>query len=62
MEFYYKFVDRFHDISKVKNPAVSKEKIKQLLRAFKRKSVGRICCHTDHALLKGSDDMVSQNS
>ena len=30
MEFYYKFVDRFHDISKVKNPAVSKEKEKVL--------------------------------
>ena len=24
MEFYDKFVDRFHDLSKVRNPAVSK--------------------------------------
>ena len=27
MKFYDKFVDRFHDISKVKNPAVSKVKV-----------------------------------
>ena len=37
MEFYEKIVDKFLDISKVKNPAVSKAKILQLLRAFKRK-------------------------
>ena len=27
MEFYYKLVDRFQDLSKVKNPAVSKAKV-----------------------------------
>ena len=27
MEFYDKFLDRFQDISKVKNPAVSKSKV-----------------------------------
>ena len=27
MEFYDKFVDRFHDVSKVKNPAASKAKV-----------------------------------
>ena len=37
MEFYDKFVDRFQDISKVKNPAVSKANVYQLLRAFERK-------------------------
>ena len=63
MEFYDKFVDRFQDISKVKNPAVSKAKVWQLLRAFKVKYFGGIsCCHIDHALLKVSYDMVSQSS
>ena len=42
MEFYHKFVDRFQDILKVKNPAVSKAKALQLLRAFKRKCLGGI--------------------
>ena len=27
MEFYHKLVDRFQDLSKVKNPAVSKAKV-----------------------------------
>ena len=40
MEFYDKFLDRFQDLSKVKNPAVSKAKVYQLLRAFKRKCFG----------------------
>ena len=42
MEFYYKLVDRFQDISKVRIPAVSKAKVSQLLRAFKRKCFGGI--------------------
>ena len=37
MEFYDKFVDRFKDISKVKNLAVSKAKVSQLLRALNKK-------------------------
>ena len=42
MGLYNKFVDRFEDISKVKNPAVSEARVKQLLRAFKRKCFGRM--------------------
>ena len=58
MEFY----DKFLDISKIKNPAVSKAKVQQLLRAFKRKRFGGIrWCHIDHTLHE-SYDMVSQNS
>ena len=41
MEFY-EFVDRFQEISKVKIPAVGEAKVKQLLRAFKRKCFGGI--------------------
>ena len=37
MELNDKFVDKFQDILKVNNPAVSKTKVYQLLRAFKRK-------------------------
>ena len=52
MEFY-EFVDRFQEISKVKIPAVSKAKAKQLLRAFKWKCFAGIWwCHIDHALLE----------
>ena len=40
MEFYDKFVDRFQDISTVKNPAVSNVEVKQLLTAFKKKVLG----------------------
>ena len=55
MEFYDKFVDRFQYISKVKNPAVSKADIWQLLRVFKRKCFGGMrCCHIDHALVEVS--------
>ena len=39
-EGYDKFVDKFQDVSKVKNPAVTKAKVLQLLRAFKRKRFG----------------------
>ena len=73
MEFYDKFVERFQDISKVKNPAVSKAKVKQLLRAFKRKcfnldlSKVNVLGNNDAVTLamlylKVLHDMVSQNS
>ena len=35
MEFYYKFMDRFQDISKVKNAAISKEKTSNNLEPSK---------------------------
>ena len=45
MELYDKFVDRFQDISKVKDPG--------LLRAFKKKCFGGIwCCHIIHTLIE----------
>ena len=63
MEFYDKFEDRLQDISKVKNPAVSKAKVKQLLRAFKRKCFREYDAVTLTMLyLKVLHDMVSQNS
>ena len=40
MEFYDEFVDRLPDILKVKNAAVTKAKVEQLLRAFNRKFWG----------------------
>ena len=43
MEFYNKFVDRFQDISKVRNPPLSKTKVNMhLLRAFKKNRFGGI--------------------
>ena len=63
MEFYDKFEDRLQDISKVKNPAVSKAKVKQLLRAFKRKCFPEYDAVTLTMLyLKVLHDMVLQNS
>ena len=63
MEFYDKYVDRFQYLSKVKNPAVSKVKVQQLLRAFKRKCFGAYDAVTLTMLyLKVLHDMVSQNS
>ena len=55
MEFYDKFVDRFQDISQVKNPAVSKAKVWQLpiVRAFKRNCF-KACFHIDHASCESS--------
>ena len=51
MEFYRKFVDRFQDLSKVKNPAV------------KRKCFGEYDAVTLTMLyLKVLRDIVSQNS
>ena len=61
MEFYDKFADRFQDISKVKNPAVSKEKVQQLLRIFKRICFGKYDAVTLTMLyLKVLHDMASQ--
>ena len=58
-----KFVDRFQDLSKVKNPAVSKAKVYQLLRVFKRKCFGKYDVVTLSMLyLKVLHDIVSQNS
>ena len=55
MEFYDKLVDRFKDLSKVKNPAVGK--------AFKRKCFGEYDVATlTMFYLKVLHDMVSQNS
>ena len=63
MEFYDKFVDRFENISKVRNPAVSKAKVYQLLRAIKRKCFGEYDAVTLNMLyLKVLHDMVLQNS
>ena len=58
MEFYDKLVERFQDLSK----GLSKAKVEQLLRAFKRKYFGE-----DDAVsliilyLKVLHDMVTQN-
>ena len=61
MGFYDKFVDRFQDISEVKDPAVSKTKVLQLLRAFKRKCLGEYDAVTLTMLyLKVPHDMVSE--
>ena len=62
MEFYDKFVDRFQDKSKEKNPAASKAKLWHLLRAFKRKCLRKYDAVTLTMLhLKVFHDMVSQN-
>ena len=61
MESYDKCVDRFQDISKVKNPAVSKAKA--LLKIFKRKCFGEYDTVTLTMLyVKVLHDMLSQNS
>ena len=63
MEFYDKYVDRFQDLSKLKNPAVRKAKVYQLLRAFKRKCYREYDAVTLSMLyLEVILDMVSQNS
>ena len=63
MYLYDKFVDRFQDLSKVKNPAVRKAKVQQLLTTFKRKCFGGYDGVTLTMLyLKVLHVMVSQNS
>ena len=63
MEFCDKFLDRFENMSKVKNPAVRKAKVYQLLRAIKRKCFGENDAVTLNMLyLKVLRDMVLQNS
>ena len=63
MEFYDKFVDRYQDISKIKNSAVTKAKVQQLLRAIKRKCFGE-CDAVILTMLyfKVLHDMLSQYS
>ena len=63
MAFYEKFLDRFQDLPKVKNPAVSKTKLQKTVRSFKRKSFGKYDVITLTMLyLKVIHEMVSQNS
>ena len=63
MAFYEKFLDRFQDLPKVKNPAASKAKVQQIVRFFKRKYFGKYDVITLTMLyLKVLHDMVSQNS
>ena len=63
MEFYEKIVDKFLDISKVKNPAVSKAKVLQLLRAFKENILGEYDAVTLTMLyLKFLRYMISKSS
>ena len=51
MEIYDIFMDRFQDISKVKNPAISREKA----GPSKTNILGGIWhCHIDHVLLESS--------
>ena len=62
MEFYDKFVDRFQDISKVKNPAVSKESSSNYFERSKENVLGEYDAVTLTMLyLKVLHDMVSQN-
>ena len=63
MELYDKFSGRFQDLSKVQSPAVSKAKFQYLLRAFKRKCLGKYDVFILTMLyLKVLHHMVSQNS
>ena len=63
MEFYEKFEDRFQDISKVKNPAVSKTKCSNYLEPSKENVLEEYDAVTLIMLyLKVLHDMVSENS
>ena len=64
MEFCVKFVDRFQDISKVKDPAVSKAGSSNYLEPFSKENVlGEYDAVTLTILhLKVLYDIVSQNS
>ena len=64
MEFYDKLVEKFHDLLKVQNLAVSKAKVKlYLLRAFYRKCFEEYDAVTLIILyLKVLHDMVPKNS
>ena len=42
MEFYDKFIDRFQDLSKVKNPAVNKAKSNNYLELLKENVFGNM--------------------
>ena len=53
MEFYYKFVDKFQDLSKVKTPAVTARQMYKITWSFQKKIfLGVSCCNIDHALLE----------
>ena len=54
MEFYDKFMYRFHDMSKVKNPTVSKAKA--ITQNLQKKMIWEkmMLSYVDHALLEGS--------
>ena len=62
MEFYYKFVDRFQDISKVKVPAVSKQRTSNYLEPSKKYVLGEYDAVTLTMLYLKVHDIVSQNS
>ena len=63
MEFYYKFVDRLQDISKVKIPAVSKAiRSSNYLEPSKESVLGGYDAVTLTMLYLKVHDMVSQNS
>ena len=63
MKFYDKFVDRFKDISKVKNPAVSNKRSSNYLEPSKENISGEYDAVTLTMLyFKVLHDMVSQNS
>ena len=64
MEFYDKLVERFQDLSKMENPAVSKAKVKlKSLRAFQRKCFEEYDAVTLIMLyLKVLHDMVRKNT
>ena len=63
MEFSDKFVDKFQDTSKIKNPAVSKPKSTNYLEPSKENVLEEYNAVTLTMLyLKVLNDMVSQNS
>ena len=50
MDFYDKFVDRFQNLSKVKNSVVQQAEGLMITYSFQKK----MFCHIDHALLESS--------
>ena len=63
MEFYDKFMDRFQDISEVKNPAIRRQRSSNNLEPSKANVLGEYDAVTFTVLyLKVIHDMVFQNS
>ena len=62
MKFYDKLVDRFQNLSKVKNPAVSNAKFNNNYLEHSKENVLRNMMHSHWACLKALHDMVLQNS